>query len=59
MAGRYQFSPGRMFETLRSILWGRSHAKVVCECRNCGTVVDADERCPSCDSEEIARFEIE
>ena len=47
-----------MFKTLRSILWDRTR-KVVCECRNCGTVVDAGERCPSCDSEEIARFEIE
>jgi len=48
-----------MFETLRSIVGRGQRAEVIRECRDCGTVVDHSERCPSCDSVDIARYEIE
>jgi predicted Zn-ribbon and HTH transcriptional regulator len=48
-----------MLETLRSLVGGDQRAEVVRECRDCGTVVGNAERCPSCESNDIARFEIE
>jgi len=41
---------------LRNVLSGTEQ---ILECRNCGTTVDADgDRCPHCDSEEIATYTI-
>jgi rubrerythrin len=48
-----------MLDRLRSLVGGGQRAKVVRECRDCGTVVDRSDSCPSCGSDDIARFEIE
>jgi predicted Zn-ribbon and HTH transcriptional regulator len=45
-----------MLGHLRAVL-GRGTAEF-CECRRCGTTVDAAAvGCPACDSEDIARYE--
>jgi rubrerythrin len=48
-----------MFETLWSLVGKQARTEVVRECRDCGTVVGTAERCPSCESGDIARYEID
>lgn len=48
-----------MFETLWSLVGNGQREAVVRECRDCGTVVGSSERCPSCESADIVRYEIE
>lgn len=48
-----------MIELLRSFVSGATTAEVVRECRNCGTVVEAEaSRCSNCESTDIVRYEI-
>jgi uncharacterized OB-fold protein len=47
-----------MLQQLRAALFGGDQA-VRYECRNCGTMLDADrKRCSECYSVEIARYEL-
>ena len=49
-----------MIELLRSLVGGERAGEVIYECRNCGTILDADEeKCPQCDSTDVAHYEIE
>lgn len=41
-----------------SLLVGGGGSQVIHECRECGTSVGSDDRCPACDSSNIARYEL-
>ena len=46
-----------VIDTVRAYLGGSE--SVVSECRRCGTSVENDtQRCPRCDSMEIARYDV-
>ena len=49
-----------MIERLRSYVLGGRPTKVIHECRHCGTGVPTGETdCPTCESGELVRYEIE
>lgn len=48
-----------VIQHVKQAVVGRNHQLVFCECRRCGTTVtETDDRCPSCDSSEIARYQL-
>ncbi|SFS72746.1 hypothetical protein [Halostagnicola kamekurae] len=49
-----------MRDVLKTVLFRRSSAMVVEECRRCGTTVGSTAaNCPECDCEEIVRYTIQ
>lgn len=46
---------------LKSLLWAEyGEPTIIYECRNCGAIVKpSSEECPTCDSTEIASYELD
>ncbi|WP_254272536.1 hypothetical protein [Haloarcula marina] len=48
-----------MLAQLKRAVTGQTAARVLRECRDCGTAVGADDaHCPACESAEIARYDL-
>ncbi|WP_169794655.1 hypothetical protein [Haloprofundus marisrubri] len=49
-----------MFESVKSVVGRDTRDTTFCECRRCGTTLDADdERCQCCGSDDVAEYAAE